>query len=238
MAHRSLRSRAVAKRVIDLCIGVPLCIVLAPLMVIIAVAIRMDSPGPALFRQRRRGRGMVPLTILKFRSLCHNAPDPSPNYEMAENDPRITRIGAVLRRTSLDELPQLLNVVRGSMSLVGPRPLVEWESQLAFTKFAERFDVKPGLTGLSQVLARNSVDFDARCEQDLVYVHEHTILLDLQLLLRTPATLLHHDNIYPRTDTNEAFSDRVESQLGHYAAGLPRQRVRGRVAYPLRSHRS
>jgi len=187
----------ILKRAFDLAIAVPVCLVFLPLLGALAVAIRLDSSGPVLFRQKRRGLGFETFTILKFRSLSHGARDPHARYEMLEDDPRITRVGSWLRRTSLDEAPQIFNVIEGSMSLVGPRPLVEWESRDALAKFAERFQVKPGLTGWSQVTVRNSVGFDARCEKDVEYVRRRSLWLDLWILLMTPASLLRRGGIYP-----------------------------------------
>jgi lipopolysaccharide/colanic/teichoic acid biosynthesis glycosyltransferase len=187
------------KRAIDLVVALVLCIVLAPLLVVVALAIRSESSGPALFRQQRRGKNMRPFTFVKFRSLRHGVADPHANYEMVEEDPRITRVGAFLRRTSLDELPQLLNVLAGTMSLVGPRPLVEWESQLAWKSHPERFEVKPGITGLSQVAVRNSVGFGERLDWDVVYVKQRSLMLDLRLLLQTPWSLLRGQAIYPQS---------------------------------------
>ena len=129
---------------------------------------------------------------------------------MVEEDPRITRVGAFLRRTSLDELPQLFNVLAGTMSLVGPRPLVEWESQLAWKSHPERFEVKPGITGLSQVAVRNSVAFGERLDWDVVYVKQRSLTLDLRLLLQTPWSVLRGQAIYPQprlgTLENQLFS--------------------------------
>jgi len=195
---RDLQARLVLKRALDLALALPLCLLLAPLLVAIALAVRLETPGPALFRQQRRGRGFRPFTFLKFRSLRHGAPDPHAAYEMVASDPRITRVGRWLRATSLDELPQLLNVIEGSMSLVGPRPLVEWESRRALEGFAERFLVKPGITGWSQVLVRNAVGFDERCAKDVEYVQRFGLGLDLQILARTPGSLLRGDRIYPQ----------------------------------------
>ena len=177
--------------------AVPSCVVLAPLIGLLALAVRLESPGPAFFRQQRRGRGFRPFTVLKFRSLRHGAPDPRPRYEMVAADPRITRVGRFLRATSLDELPQLFNVVLGSMSLVGPRPLVEWESQLALERFPERFRVKPGITGWAQVTVRNAGGFDERCLKDVEYVRRWSLALDLLVLLRTPAALVRAGATYP-----------------------------------------
>jgi lipopolysaccharide/colanic/teichoic acid biosynthesis glycosyltransferase len=185
------------KRTLDLAIVVPALLFFLPLMAVLAAAIRLDSSGPALFRQQRRGLGFEPFTIMKFRSLRQGARDPHARYEMVESDPRITRVGAWLRKTSLDEAPQLFNVLGGSMSLVGPRPLVEWESLQALAGFAERFQVKPGLTGWSQVTVRNSVGFDERCEKDVEYARRKSVWLDLRILALTPQALARRDGIYP-----------------------------------------
>jgi lipopolysaccharide/colanic/teichoic acid biosynthesis glycosyltransferase len=189
-------ARAV-KRALDLSVALPACLILWPLFVLIAIAIKIDSPGPALFAQKRWGRNRVPFTMLKFRSLRHGEADPHERYEMLEQDSRITRVGTLIRRTSIDELPQLLNVVAGSMSLVGPRPLVDWESLEAEKTHAERYLVKPGITGWSQVTVRNAVDFHARLDKDVEYVRRQSLALDLWILLLTPWTVLRSGGIYP-----------------------------------------
>ena len=191
------------KRALDLIIGVPVCVALLPVIAAVAAAIKLESPGPALFRQRRRGLDFKPFTMNKFRSLRHGAPDPHARYEMVEGDPRITRVGAFIRRTSLDELPQIFNVIGGSMSLVGPRPLVEWESRDAIRTHPERFWVKPGITGLSQVEVRNAVGFSERLDWDLEYVRRASIWLDLAILARTPLSLLRGTDIYPDSEAKE-----------------------------------
>jgi undecaprenyl phosphate N,N'-diacetylbacillosamine 1-phosphate transferase len=188
----------VLKRLMDLLISIPLCILLSPLFLLITILIKIDSPGPAFFVQARRGKGFKLIKIVKFRSLIHNAPDPHAKYEMLEQDPRITRVGNFLRKTSLDELPQLFNIIAGTMSLVGPRPLVEWESQASLPQYAARFDVKPGITGLSQLSGRNTIDFNARCEKDIEYVNRWNLVLDLKLLLKTPFYIMRLEGIYPQ----------------------------------------
>jgi lipopolysaccharide/colanic/teichoic acid biosynthesis glycosyltransferase len=195
--HAEGRVTGFLRGAFDLGLAIPACLMLSPLFAIVALAIKLDSPGPVFFRQTRRGRGFAPFRIFKFRSLRHGSPDPRANYEMLESDPRITRVGAWLRKTSLDEIPQLFNVLLGSMSLVGPRPLVEWESQQALAGFPERFLVKPGLTGWGQVTVRNSVDFDARCEKDVEYVRRRSLRLDIWILALTPLAVLRRDTIYP-----------------------------------------
>jgi len=185
------------KRLADLLVAVPLCVALLPLFAVVAVAIKLESRGPAFFVQGRRGLGFRPFLVIKFRSLQHRQPDPHGRYEMQADDPRITRVGRLLRMTSIDELPQLLNVIWGSMSLVGPRPLVEWESQEAWLSHRERYQVRPGITGLSQTTVRNAVDLSARLDKDVEYARRWSLLLDLQILLRTPAALVSKGGVYP-----------------------------------------
>jgi len=185
------------KRAMDLLIGIPVSLLLTPLFLLVAAAIKLDSPGPVFFRQRRRGLRFEPFHVLKFRSMTCNASDPCERYETQESDPRITRVGHWLRASSLDELPQLINVLAGSMSLVGPRPLVEWESREALGRWPRRFEMKPGITGWSQVTVRNSVGFAARLDKDVEYVDRWTVWFDLRILLRTPACVLWRERIYP-----------------------------------------
>ncbi len=191
-----MRARLV-KRALDLLLSVPGCIVLSPLLVLTALAVKLDSPGPALFAQKRWGRNRVPFTMLKFRSLRHGESDPHARYEMLEADSRITRVGALIRRTSIDELPQLFNVIAGSMSLVGPRPLVDWESREADKTHPERYRVKPGISGWSQVTVRNEADFAGRLDKDVEYVRRASLGLDLRVLLWTPWTVLRSRGVYP-----------------------------------------
>jgi len=148
--------------------------------------------------QERRGINYQSFTILKFRSMLHRHPDPHDRYETTKGDPRITKVGRWLRATSLDELPQLFNVIHGSMSFVGPRPLVEWESRETLKRFPDRFTVKPGITGLCQITVRNSIDLDGRCEKDIEYVRQFSLALDMVILAKTPFSLLRTSTIYPK----------------------------------------
>ncbi len=200
MDKQSVTLGLAVKRLIDLLLGVPLFLLFLPLGVILAIAVKLDSQGPILFIQDRRGKHFQTFKVVKFRTLQHNMPDPHERYEMLERDPRITRVGYFLRKTSLDELPQLINVLAGSMSLVGPRPLVEWESQKSLPRFAARFGMKPGLTGLSQLSGRNSIDFDQRCAKDVEYVRRWSVLLDCVLLAKTPMYLAKTHTIYPEPE--------------------------------------
>jgi lipopolysaccharide/colanic/teichoic acid biosynthesis glycosyltransferase len=196
----------IIKRILDLLMSVSLLVLLSPLFLLIALAIKLDSTGPALFLQKRRGKHFRLFTLMKFRSLRHNAPDPHGRYEMLEDDSRITRVGRFLRRSSLDELPQLFNVIVGTMSLVGPRPLVEWESQSSLLRWAERYHVKPGITGSAQLSGRNAIDFDSRCALDVEYVRKHSNFLDLRLILKTPFMFLKSEGNYPTASSRNTLA--------------------------------
>lgn len=183
------------KRGFDLAVTVPSLILLSPLLLAIAVAIKLETRGPALFRQTRTGRGDEQFEILKFRTMVVGAEQMRDNL-LDENesggplfkirdDPRVTRVGRMLRRTSLDELPQLLNVVRGQMSLVGPRPFVTYEDDKIDGWARRRLDITPGMTGLWQVLGRNDIDYDEMVKLDYLYVTNWSLWWDTKLLLRT-----------------------------------------------------
>jgi exopolysaccharide biosynthesis polyprenyl glycosylphosphotransferase len=201
------RSSRLLKRCLDL-VGASILIVLtAPLMAILAVMIKRDSPGPALFRQRRLGLNMHEFTLLKFRTM-DDSTDSEPHREYVKSimDPQaepgerglykldrsneVTRLGGWLRKTSLDELPQLLNVLRGDMSLVGPRPSIEYEIEFYAPHHFERFLVPAGLTGLWQVEARAHSTFAEALELDVAYARGWSFGLDLRLLARTPLLML------------------------------------------------
>lgn len=190
--------RALVKRTQDLVLGTVLAIIFAVPMLIIAALVKLDTPGPALYRQRRHGFNNRVITVLKFRTM-HHAPE-APLQQVRENDPRITAVGAFLRRTSLDELPQLFNVLRGDMSLVGPRPhaigmkTCERELTEIVAEYAHRHRVKPGITGLAQVNgSRGPVTSAAsvrrRVRYDLEYVARASLWLDLEILVRSVPVL-------------------------------------------------
>jgi exopolysaccharide biosynthesis polyprenyl glycosylphosphotransferase len=199
---RLSRSSAFAKRALDVVVSATALVVLAPLLALVAAAIRLETPGPALFRQRRAGRGGEPFEVVKFRSM-HDGAD-ARKAQLAERneaaddvmfkirrDPRITRLGAFLRRTSIDELPQLINVLKGEMSLVGPRPLVFDESDaLAETWHARRLDLRPGMTGPWQVSGRSDLSVHDMVRLDFQYVTGWSLGRDLEILVTTvPAVL-------------------------------------------------
>lgn len=206
-AHASLRGMGwLVKRALDLAIAGTALLLLSPLLAVIALAIAATSRGPVLFRQERVGRGQRVFRMLKFRSMVHNAEELRATVAERNNargisfkvfdDPRVTRIGGVLRRSSLDELPQLWNVMRGDMTLVGPRPIPVWVAdQLQDIKSYRRFSVQPGLTGLWQVEGRQQ-DFDYMARQDLRYIDNWSIRLDLRILLATIPAMLRGDGAH------------------------------------------
>jgi lipopolysaccharide/colanic/teichoic acid biosynthesis glycosyltransferase len=176
-------------RALDVALALPAFVVLAPVMLLVAAAVALDSGRPVLFRQVRVGRGGHEFALLKFRSMVAGA-DRAGAYQTAAADPRVTRVGRVIRRTSLDELPQLVNVLRGDMSLVGPRPDVPAQRALyAPQDWALRCSVRPGITGLAQALLRSQATPEERLALDLRYVRERGVLLDLRILWLTLARL-------------------------------------------------
>ncbi|MBO0838500.1 MAG: sugar transferase, partial [Actinobacteria bacterium] len=162
--------RQAAKRAIDVALAVLLLLVLAPLMVLVAILVRLDSPGPVIYAQERIGRGLRPFRMYKFRSMVENASslqeeilhlnEVEPPLFKVRRDPRVTRVGRPLRRTSIDELPQLLNVVKGDMSLVGPRPPLAGEVEVDPDRQASRLRRRPGLTGAWQVQGRSGLGYE------------------------------------------------------------------------------
>jgi len=194
------------KRAIDFSVSLLGLVLLAPLMALIALAIKLDSPGPVLFRQERLGKGGVPFTLYKFRSMRQGAETEQealrdlneaigPLFKI-RNDPRLTRVGRFLRRTSLDELPQLYNVLRGEMSLVGPRPPLASEVAQYQEWHKRRLDTLPGMTGLWQVSGRSELTFDEMCLLDIHYIENWSLKMDVQIFLRTIPRVLFGDGAY------------------------------------------
>jgi lipopolysaccharide/colanic/teichoic acid biosynthesis glycosyltransferase len=165
-------------------------VVLSPFLILIAVVIKLDSRGPVFYRQDRAGRNGHSFRILKFRSMTVGAEHVGSKMKVERNDARITRVGAPLRRTSLDEIPQLFNVLSGAMSLVGPRPGLPYQAEQYTETQRRRLLVGPGITGWAQVNGRNALDWGQRIELDLEYVDALSFGMDLRILLRTiPAVL-------------------------------------------------
>lgn len=183
------------KRLMDLSVVILSLIFLLPLMGFIALLIKLESPdGPVIFRQMRTGKDGIRFGMYKFRTMVPNAEELKkelmhlnelqwPDFKIT-NDPRITRVGRILRKTSLDELPQLFNILSGEMSLVGPRP-TSFSADTYAPHHLRRLEAQPGLTGLWQIIGRASMEFDERVELDIAYIERRSIWLDIQILLRT-----------------------------------------------------
>ena len=182
------------KRTLDIVLSVLLMPLVLPVILICALLVRLDSPGPAFFRQERTGKGGRRFKLLKLRTMVINAAELKeqlwefnlltyPDFKM-ENDPRITRVGRILRRTSLDELPNILNVFLGHMSLVGPRP-TSFSAKTYQTWHTARLGVMPGITGLWQVSGRSDIDFDERARLDIKYIETRSMWVDIVLMFRT-----------------------------------------------------
>jgi len=191
---RTPRGYAATKRAIDIGVCLIALPVLLPVGLLCVLAIRLESPGPVLFAQQRTGQHGVRFPMFKFRTMVQNAEElkaslqhlnilPPPDFKIP-NDPRITRIGGFLRKTSLDELPQILNVIRGEMSIVGPRP-TSFAASTYDLWHSERLEVVPGITGLWQIKGRGTMTFDERLRLDIEYIERRSTMLDLRLIAET-----------------------------------------------------
>jgi lipopolysaccharide/colanic/teichoic acid biosynthesis glycosyltransferase len=185
-----------AKRALDLMVAVPLLVLLGPVMIVLGLLVRRDSPGPALYRQGRIGFAGRPFTLLKFRTMVVGAEHMGAGLAVLAGDDRITPLGHTLRRLSLDELPQLWNIVRGDMSLVGPRPTVASQVERYTPHQRRRLLARPGLTGLAQVSGRNTIPWSERIEIDVTYVDRWTMRRDLAIMLRTALVVLRREGTY------------------------------------------
>jgi lipopolysaccharide/colanic/teichoic acid biosynthesis glycosyltransferase len=204
---------SLARRTLDVSIAGTALLVLVPVIALAALAVRVTSPGPVLFRQRRLGRHMRPFTVLKFRTMKADADsalhreyvrsliateprDGAPDnlYKLVV-DPRVTRVGRFLRSWSIDEVPQLLNVLRGEMSLVGPRPVIEYEVEQYPEWYLRRFAVKPGMTGLWQVSGRNERTYEEMVRFDVEYAERRSLWMDLRILARTALVVMRRQGV-------------------------------------------
>lgn len=206
LGHNVTGSYIVLKRVLDIIFSL-LCIVLAfPVMIITAAAIKIDSPGPVLFTQYRCGFGGKVFKMYKFRSMIADAEkaksalldknETSGSMFKIKADPRVTRVGRIIRKTSIDELPQLINVLKGEMSMVGPRPPIVDEVEDYDRWHNLRMSVKPGMTGLWQISGRSDVGFEEMVRLDLKYIRERSLLYDMRILIRTIPVLFGDKNAF------------------------------------------
>jgi len=183
-------------RALDLLIAAPALIVTSPLLAICSLAIKLDSRGPVLYRQSRIGRDGVPFDLLKLRTMVVNAENMGAGLYIEDRDPRITRVGRLLRRLSLDELPNLFNVISGELAIVGPRPTVKAQVDRYTDHQRRRLEVRPGITGWAQVNGRTSLSWPERIELDVWYVDNRSLWLDLRILTRTARMLVTGHGLY------------------------------------------
>jgi lipopolysaccharide/colanic/teichoic acid biosynthesis glycosyltransferase len=186
----------VIRRVIDIAASASALVLSAPVLALAALAIRLESPGPVIYRQRRIGLYGSSFDALKLRTMVHGAEHTGAGLAVNADDSRITRVGAVLRRTSVDELPNLVNVLRGEMSLIGPRPTLAVQVEQYTERQRGRLAVKPGITGWAQVNGRASLPWSERIELDLYYIEHRSLALDLRILWRTAAMVLGGSGLY------------------------------------------
>ena len=189
------------KRIVDIFGSLVGLVILLPLMIIIAILIKLTSEGPVIFKQERLGKNGRVFKIYKFRTMVVNAENIGDGLTVkSESDSRITKVGRILRKTSLDELPQLFNVLVGHMSLVGPRPPVTYHPYNGYDNYPDwakkRFKMRPGITGLAQVKVRNSTTWDERIKVDNEYIDKFNIWLDIKILFMTIVKILNSESIY------------------------------------------
>lgn len=192
------------KRFISIILSVTGLIMFFIPMIIIAIIIKIDSKGPALFKQVRQGKGMKPFTVYKFRTMCNHA------YEMggiakSSNDSRITKVGAFLRRTSLDELPQMFNIINGTMAIIGPRPILDWEFEpyKENEEYCKRYNVRAGMFCTVDVDYRASADRDLQFKMDAEYADNVSFTLDVKIFFSIIKTVVKGDNVYVEEKKDE-----------------------------------
>lgn len=211
------------KRSFDIVSAGLLALILAPLWIIVAIAIKIDSKGPVFFRQGRRTKNGRIFSMLKFRSMVQNAEQMGTGLFNYENDPRVTKLGRFLRDSSIDELPQLFNIIKGDMSVVGPRPCVTYELgdfETLNKRYKKRFQMKAGLTGLAQVKGRNGITWDEKVEFDNQYIDEFRrigVLVDIKILIESVINMFRKNEIYENkhddTLTDEEAAKREEEEI-------------------------
>jgi lipopolysaccharide/colanic/teichoic acid biosynthesis glycosyltransferase len=184
------------RRALDVLLAGSLVVVTAPILAIAAIAIRLESGGPVFYRQRRVGKHGRPFDVWKLRTMVPGAESMGAGIYIVEGDPRITRVGGLLRRFSLDELPNLINVLKGDMAMVGPRPTVQEQVDRYTERQRRRLEVKPGITGWAQINGRTSLPWPERIELDVWYVEHRSLRLDLRILARTAHMLATGQGLY------------------------------------------
>ncbi|QQK80443.1 exopolysaccharide biosynthesis polyprenyl glycosylphosphotransferase [Salicibibacter cibi] len=201
------------KRLLDVMTAVIILLILSPFLLIIALMIKVDSQGSVFFSQPRIGQHAQTFNIIKFRTMVTNAENQGLGLKTAENDLRITKVGKYLRKLSLDEIPQLFNVLKGEMSLIGPRPAPVHHLDTYSDKEKKRLNMRPGITGWAQVNGRNVLTWPERIEKDIWYVENYSLWLDVKILFRTLKVILLSEGVYSgRNDTvvDESNKDKYQ----------------------------
>ena len=191
--------RLIIKRIIDIALSLFILTIISPLLILCAAAVFIESGRPIFYLQERIGKKGKPFVIYKFRTMIQNAEKKGLGYELVEGDERITKTGDFLRRWSIDEFPQLLNVLKGDMSLVGPRPTLGYQVEQYDSFQKRRLDMKPGMTGLATIRGRNLISWNERIEYDVWYIDNHSILLDFKIMWETFSVIFKGSGIYAKT---------------------------------------
>lgn len=193
------------KGMFDKIIALSGLIILSPVFIVIATLIKLDSPGPVFFIQERVGKNKGLFNSIKFRTMVHKAAKHGLGLNIKQNDERITRIGKFLRQWSLDELPQLINVLKGDMSIVGPRPTLPYQVERYNDFQRKRLLVKPGITGWAQVNGRNAISWEERIKLDVWYVENWSLWLDFKIMLKTVTVVIKREGLYGKDGINDDF---------------------------------
>ncbi len=193
------------KSLFDYLCGLILLIILLPVFIIIGILIKLDSKGPVFFKQVRIGKDEKPFVIYKFRSMVDKAEEIGLGQNLSKDDTRITKLGNFLRNWSLDELPQIINIAKGDMSFIGPRPTLEYQVKAYNDVQRKRLLMKPGVTGWAQVNGRNSLTWDKRIEYDVWYVENYSLWLDFKILFKTFKVALLREGLYGENGINDDF---------------------------------
>jgi len=200
-----IRFALILKNIFDVLAGVCVFLIILPLFIFIAIAIKLDSSGPVFFKQQRVGINGECFLIYKFRTMVVNAVNMGSGLNIIDNDPRITVVGKFLRDWSLDELPQIINIVKGEMSLIGPRPTLQHQVDNYTDHQRKRLNMKPGVTGWAQINGRNNIPWEERIELDVWYVDHWSPWLDVKILLLTPKVVFSKEDVYSKTGESYDF---------------------------------